>query len=96
MTEEEKIAMRPAGDEGRTNFYRGISKINADDHHEIKRAKNKLNQLLEQELDFLGFQDELTEEERADLLDSTMSEVREKSSFFYKYDANKVNTNKAI
>lgn len=74
----------------------GISKINADDHHEIKRAKNKLNQLLEQELDFLGFQDELTEEERADLLDSTMSEVREKSSFFYKYDANKVNTNKAI
>ena len=95
-TEADRMARTKPGDKERTAFYSKISEIQPDDHEVIKKAKTNIKKLLDQELEFLGFKEELREAEAAALVEETYKEVQEKKSFFYKYDSNKVNNNKEI
>lgn len=95
-TEADRMARTKPGDKERTAFYTKISEIQPDDHEVIKKVKKNIKKLLDQELEFLGFKEELKEAEANALIEETYKDVQEKKSFFYKYDANKVNTNKNI
>lgn len=64
-----------------------------DDHSEIAYVKAKMAKLVQNELGFLDFQDQLTREEEERLLESAVQEVKERSSFFFRYDDNRVETN---
>lgn len=85
-----------AGDQERTEFYTNISKIDENDHEVIKKVKSKIKKLLDQELEFLGFKDELKEMEKNKLIEDTYKDVEERKSFFFKYDNKKLEKNKQI
>lgn len=94
--EYDEILTMKAGSEERTSFFKNLSEPKKGEHSEITNTKKKIRKLLDQELEFLGFKNQLKEEEALVLVDETLREVDEKKTFFYRYDDNKVNTNKRI
>ncbi len=60
------------------------------------KAKRKIRQLIEQELEFANFKKEVSEEQRLALYEQASQELAEKSSFFFKFDKNKAKNNKEI
>lgn len=89
------LAQEP-GSQERTDFFYGLAKLNHNDHEEIKKAKLDIKRLIDEELEFLGFQNDLKAEEQAALVNETWKNVEERSSFFFKYNANKANVNLKI
>ena len=75
-----------AGSAERTDFFMGLSEHKDGDHSQVKKAKDGIRRLIEEELEFLGFKEQLAAEEEAALVDSTYQDVEERSSFFFKYD----------
>ena len=73
-----------------------IATVKDDDHHHIKYIKNKISKLVKQELDFLQFQERLSEEERIRLESDIYKEVVTKSNFFFSIDENKRDKNLKI
>lgn len=84
------------GDERRTQFYTNVSKIENSDHEVIKKVKKKIKKLLDQELEYLGFTNELKDLEEKGLVEETFKELDVKQSFFYKFDNRKVERNRYV
>lgn len=95
-SEVERVHSLPVGDQDRTDFYTKISEIQEGDHEVIKSAKKNIKRLLDEELEFLGFCNEVKEADEKELIEDTMKDIEKRTSFFYSYDNNKVNTNKKI
>ena len=83
------INLKP-GDPERNKFYCGISDVKSEDHQVIKKVKKSIRKLIDQEIEFLKFQDQLKAEERESLLSEAANEVETRKSFYYKYDSKKV------
>lgn len=94
--EIDRIVSLPAGSQERNEFYHKISKIEETDHKEIRKVKKNIKKLIDQEIEFLGFQNQLKEEEKLSLIDDAYKQVDIRQNFFYSYDRNKVNTNKKM
>lgn len=92
---EDILKLEP-GSQERTDFFYSIAAIKQGDHSEIKKTKANIKQLIDQELEFLGFQKEVAEFDQKALVDETFKQVEERSSFFFKYDNKKVLKNKKI
>ena len=95
-TDEDRMSYTKPGDEKRTEFYSAISQINEDDHDEIKKTKKNIKKLLDQELEFLGFKQDLKEYEESDLIEDAFKTIEERKSFYFKYDNQKTKRNKKI
>lgn len=80
----------------RTDFFMKISEPKESDIAEVAKTKTQIRKLIEQELEYANFQDELQEFEKNLLLEDVTSNEIVRENFFFKYDANKVNTNKHI
>ena len=89
------LRLKP-GDQERTDFFTNIAEHHPDDHSVIKSTKDNIKRLLDEELEFLGFTEQLKKEEESALIEDTFDQIEERSSFFYKFDANKVHTNLKI
>jgi len=89
------LKLKP-GSQDRTDFFYNVSKINENDHEEIKKTKENIKRLIDEELEFLGFKEELAAAEEGKLIDDTYNQVEKRSSFFFNYDNKKVNKNKKI
>jgi len=63
------------------------------DHAEVSKVKNKISQLIEQEVALSGFKDQMTGEELTALETDTYEEVATKSNFFFAIDENKKSKN---
>lgn len=95
-TEIDKMIESGPWDEKRRKFFETISKVKKKDHHIVKDIKHKIRHLLDQELSTLKLQDLVTEQEKEALAATTKKEIKEKKSFFFKYDPHKVRNNKWI
>jgi hypothetical protein len=78
------------------SIFGKISEIKDDDHHHLKYVKNKIAKLVRQELDFLQFQEKLSQEEREALTSDIYKEVKTKSNFYFTVDENKKDKNLKI
>lgn len=78
------------------SIFGAISEIKDDDHHHLKYVKNKIAKLVRQELDFLQFQEKLSQEEREALTSDIYKEVKTKSNFYFSVDENKRSKNLKI
>lgn len=65
------------------------------DHEEVVRVKNLIRKLVDDELAYLGYLNEVTEEESKAVVAKAMGEVSRKSSFYFNIETNKVNENVA-
>jgi S-methylmethionine-dependent homocysteine/selenocysteine methylase len=72
------------------NFFLKLSEINDNDHAEVKYVKNKIKKLVDQELDLMGFKDQLSREEMDEILQDSLKEVKTKSNFYFSVDENKL------
>lgn len=71
-----------------------ISEVSASDHQEVVRVKNMIRKLVDDELEYLGYLDQLSEEESSALVEKTMNEVSARSSYYFKIDPARPDTNK--
>jgi hypothetical protein len=67
-----------------------------DDHPHVKFVKNKINKLIKHELEWLGFQEQITEEDCSALSNHTLQEVKSKSTFYFSIDDKKREKNLKI
>lgn len=93
--EAEWLASLRDVDQKKTIFGK-ISEIKGDDHHHLKYIKNKIAKLVRQELDYLQFQEQLSQEERESLTSDIYKEVKTKSNFYFSIDENKKEKNLKI
>lgn len=84
------------GNEQRTKFFKSIARVHKNDHPEIRATKHKIKALLHRELEEQKMLDKITEAERRSLEEDTQRNVKERKSFFFKYDANKVKNNTRV
>ena len=70
-------------------FFEQLCEIKADDHPHVKFVKEKMKKMLDQELEELGFAQQISEEEKNELLTEAYQEVKSRSTFYFKYDPNK-------
>lgn len=75
--------------EARAAYFGKLIHPEEGDHSEIKKVKSKIRQLLEQEADELGFRDQLSKEELAEIEQDAYGEVATNSNFYFSFDANK-------
>jgi len=79
--------------EARHKFFGALTSHEDGDHSEVTKVKNKIQQLIDQELEELGFKNQLDEEERNMLAAHTYDEVATKSNFYFKVDEGKGDKN---
>lgn len=65
-------------------------------HNEINKVKSKINSLIQEEIAEMDFKKQLGAEELAALEGEVFTEVTTNSSFYFKYDANKLGKNLAV
>ena len=82
--------------DAKKDFFLGLAETSGSDHDHIKYVKGKIGKLMEQELDLLGFKEQLSKEELEALESDALNEVTTHSSFYFKVDANKVDKNLKI
>lgn len=82
--------------DGKTRFFANLAGIQNDDHKYIKKVKNKINKLVKQEIEYLGFNKLLQEEERKALESDIYKEVITKSNFYFSVDENRLDKNLKI
>lgn len=68
-------------------------KINDSDHKEVKLLKQRVQTLLDQELEALNFEKKISQEEKERLATSSYTSIANKSSFFFNFDSEKKNKN---
>jgi len=79
--------------EARRDYFSKLVHHEDGDHSEVKKVKNKINQLIEQEIALGNFKDLLTNEELTALESDTYNEVSTKSNFYFSIDENKKDKN---
>lgn len=84
--------------EARREFFLGLSQVSESDHPEAVKVKNKIREMIEHELEFANFKEEVSKEQERQLLEETTKEVDQRSSFFFpsNLDLNKVTWNTEI
>ncbi len=82
--------------EARNKFFGALAAHKDGDHGEVTKVKSKIQQLIDQELEELGFKQQLSEEEASGVAAETFNEVATKSNFYFQYDANKADKNLKI
>jgi hypothetical protein len=82
--------------ERKSRFFSDLADIKDDDHQHVKYIKKKINKLVKQELEFLGFQDQLNQKEIGALSNHTLIEVKNKSNFYFSIDDKKGEKNLKI
>lgn len=92
---EEVRDFKPGAPE-RTEFYTRISQVEEADHPVVGKVKNQIKKLLDDELEFLGFCEEINDADKNKLIEDTYKEIEQRKSFFFQYDNSKVNKNKKI
>ena len=82
----------------RREFFLGLATDKEGDHPEATKVKAKIREMIEHELEFAKFKEQVTKEQAQQLLEATEKEVDHRSSFFFPstLDLNKVNTNTHI
>lgn len=92
----EKVLSQKAGTQERTNFFYSVASIKEGDHSEIIKTKENIKRLIDEELEFLNFKEEVAGFDQKALVDEAFRQVEERSSFYFKYDNKKVVKNKKI
>ena len=77
-------------------FFKKIAEEQGDDHPYIRTIKAKIDEILEQELEYLGFQEQLKVEERKAMETDIYKEVITKENFYFKIDEEKKEKNLKI
>jgi hypothetical protein len=95
-TEITRLLKLKPGSQERTDFYYSLAEHKSEDHAQIKKAKDDIKRLIDEELEFLGYKHQLQEEEEAALVDDTYNQIEDRSSFFFKYDNKKKDKNLKI
>ena len=67
-------------------YFSKLAQPNESDHGEIKKVKNKINSLIQQELDLAGFKDKMSENDKMALETDTFNEVATNSNFYFSFD----------
>ena len=79
--------------EARHKFFGALTNHEDGDHSEVTKVKSKIQQLIDQELEELGFKNKLAKEEKDLLTADTYNEVATKQNFYFKIDENKLDKN---
>lgn len=74
-------------------IFAGISSIKESDHPHLKEVKQRIAELVHQEISALNFEKQLETEERDLLAQEIYKEVKTKSNFYFSIDENKVKKN---
>jgi hypothetical protein len=90
---EEDYRRQLADPYGKQKFFAQLANIREDDHKYIKTVKKKINKLIKQELEYLGFMNLLKEEDQKALESDVYHEVKTKSNYYFSVDENKVDKN---
>ena len=93
---DEAAKLASASAEAKKDFYLGMAQTSDSDHDHIKYVKGKIELLMKQELELLGFEEQLSKEEIEALESDALKEVTTHSSFYFKFDENKVDKNLKI
>ena len=79
--------------ERKGQFFDKLCDLKDADHSHVKYIKHKIDKLVKQELEFLGFQNQLSKEESEALASKAYDEVHTKSNFYFTIDENKKERN---
>ena len=79
--------------DARQKFFSALTTPNSSDHSEIASVKSRIAQLIQQEIDEMGFKDQLSAEEKTALESDTYAEVATKSNYYFSLDEAKLKKN---
>ncbi len=72
--------------QARTDFFYGLSEIHGSEHPEAMKVKQKIRKMIDEELEFANFKNQVSEEQRQALLEDATQEMDQRKGFFFPRD----------